>query len=68
MWLCLEVHHLLLSKYVLARDKDVRFCRAAIVAGYVRRETLMDRLATVPIDEQIRESVAFRILTDFGKS
>jgi hypothetical protein len=63
--LCLEVHDLLLSKYVPGRDKDFRFCRAAIAAGLVDREILLERLTTMPLDEPVRAVVASRIAADF---
>jgi hypothetical protein len=64
--LCLEVHDLLLSKYVAGREKDARFSRAAVKAGLVRRETLEDRLATMVLDDRIRAAVLSRIAADFG--
>lgn len=64
--LCLEVHDLVLSKYVPGREKDFRFCRAAIAAGLLRRETLLERLPTMPLDERVRATVASRIAADFA--
>lgn len=58
---CLEVHDLVLSKYVAGRDKDVRFGRVALAARLVSVQTLIDRLATMPIDEVVREHVRRRI-------
>lgn len=66
--LCLEVHDLLLSKYVPGREKDIRFCRAAVDNGMVRREVLMERLATMELDDAVRGAVAARIANDFAAS
>ncbi|HEX3344384.1 MAG TPA: DUF6036 family nucleotidyltransferase [Polyangiaceae bacterium] len=63
---CLETHDLVLSKYVAAREKDHRFNRAAIEAGYVDKAVLHARLATMPIDEAARGRVAKRIEHDFA--
>jgi hypothetical protein len=66
--LCLEVHDLLLAKYVPGREKDARFSRAAVSAGLVRREVLEERLATMTLDERVRSAVASRIEADFAAS
>ena len=54
---CLEIHDLLASKYVAARDKDRRFCREAIVAGLPDRETLVRRIAELPIAAARRDAI-----------
>lgn len=64
---CLEAHDLVLSKYVAAREKDDRFVRAALAAGLVSPETLTDRLASLPIDEQGKERIRRRIRGDAAR-
>lgn len=66
--LCLEPHDLCLSKYVAARDKVHRFTRDAAHAGLVRRETLLERLEGMPIDERTMERVRHRIEHAFGSA
>jgi hypothetical protein len=44
---CLDIHDLLVSKYAAAREKDLAFARAAIVAGYVDEARLRAGLAAV---------------------
>jgi hypothetical protein len=61
---CLEAHDLVLSKYAAGREKDGVFVRAALAAKLVNRETLLDRLATMPIDDGARERLRRRILGD----
>jgi hypothetical protein len=61
---CLEPHDLVLSKYVAGRDKDDRFVRAAIGRGLVDPETLLGRLAALPVDGEARERLRRRILAD----
>jgi hypothetical protein len=63
---CLEVHDLLLSKYVPFREKDEHFIREAIRHGMVRREVLLDRLPSLPVDEAVKHLVHQRIERDFS--
>jgi hypothetical protein len=55
--LCLEIHDLLLSKYVAAREKDRRFCAVAISTGLARVDTLLERLPLLPVDEPVRSRI-----------
>lgn len=63
---CLEAHDLVLSKYVAAREKDDRFVRAAIAAGLVSPETLVERVGALPVDEPSKERIRRRIRGDAG--
>ena len=63
---CLEIHDLLLSKYVAGREKDATFCRVAVVHRMVRRETLEARLAQMELVPAIRAAVTGRINADFA--
>ena len=62
--LCLEIHDLLLSKYVAAREKDRRFCAAAIAAGLARVDTLVERLPKLPVDDATRARIEGAIRSD----
>ena len=62
---CLEIHDLLMSKYVAGREKDRRFNRAAVRHGLVDRATLLHRLGTTPLDGTRRERIALLIAGDF---
>lgn len=64
--LCLEVHDLVLSKYVAGREKDAAFTAAAALHGLVSREELERRLPTMPLEEAVRAAVAGRIRADFS--
>jgi len=61
---CLEAHDLVLSKYVAARDKDVRFARAALAAKLVEPAELLRRLETMPVEDDVRERIRRRIAAD----
>ena len=62
---CLEVHDLLVSKLVAARDKDHRFAEAAIAHGLVDEPTLLARLAATPVAAARREEISARVHTYF---
>lgn len=63
--LCVEIHDLLISKYVAGREKDRLFARAAIHAGLVNRDTLAVRLAATPLADPRRLAIAQGINADF---
>lgn len=65
--LCLEIHDLLLSKYVAARDKDKRFCAVAIAKGLARPEILLDRLRSLAVDDLARERMERAIRLDASR-
>lgn len=47
---CLEIHDLVIGKCIDGEDKDRRFLSASHAAGFVRLETLRDRLAGTAAD------------------
>jgi hypothetical protein len=61
---CLEPHDLVLSKYVAGREKDRRFARAALSAGLVQEETLVERLQTMGLDDPMVERLRRQIASD----
>jgi hypothetical protein len=58
---CLEVHDLVLSKYLAGRDKDLDFVAAAGRHKLVDRDELLRRLATIEVDEARRTLAEQRI-------
>jgi hypothetical protein len=66
--LCLEVHDLLISKYVAGRDKDHRFTAAAARHRLADRACLLERLALTPVEDSVAERVKQRIELDFAVS
>lgn len=62
---CLEIHDLLLAKYVAGRDKDNDFIRAAIAHRLVTRDELERRLTDLPVDEPRRAHIAHKIGADY---
>ena len=63
----LEIHDLLISKYVAGREKDRDFTREAAAAGLADRDTLLARLRTTPLDEGLRPVIEGRIRVDFPR-
>ena len=64
--LCLEVHDLVLSKYVALREKEVEFVRVAIRHALVNRTVLLDRLETTPVSAGQKTLIASLIDCDFS--
>lgn len=64
--LCLELHDLLISKYVAGREKDRRFTGAAARAGLPCVETLTERLERTNLEPEARSRVLAAIRRDFG--
>jgi hypothetical protein len=64
--MCLEVHDLVVSKYVAGREKDRRFVRAAAAHRLVDRATLLERLERTAIDEEQRARIVELVKLDFA--
>jgi hypothetical protein len=64
--LCLDVHDLVLSKYVAHREKDLRFNHIAAQHRLVDRAILEERLATMYLDERLEKEIRTRISVDFA--
>jgi hypothetical protein len=62
--LCLEVHDLLVSKYVAGREKDREFCSAVAEAGLVDVKILRERLESTDVDPQRRDLISAWIDSD----
>jgi hypothetical protein len=63
---CLEIHDLLVSKYVANREKDRRYCRAAAASKLADKLTLKARLLETELDSNLRHLVASLIDQDFS--
>lgn len=64
--LCLELHDLLIAKYVAGRDKDQEFAAAVIAAGLVKRATLERRLQKTELANAQREAIRGMIVRHFS--
>jgi hypothetical protein len=64
---CLEVHDLLISKYVAGRDKDLRFAAAAARHGLANRSTLLERLAVTEVDTAARDRIRMMVERDHAE-
>jgi hypothetical protein len=63
---CLEIHDLVVAKYVAGRDKDEAFVRAAIAHGMVREDRVRERLDATTLADEVRSLVSARIGRDFA--
>ena len=63
--LCLEVHDLAISKYVVGREKDREFTRELARHGLIDRTTLLKRLVATRLDPAVARLVKGRIARDF---
>lgn len=64
---CLDVHDLVLAKYVPFREKDEVFIREVIALRWVRRDRLQRLLSTLPVAEPVRARIAEQIQRHFGE-
>ncbi len=64
--LCLEVHDLLISKYVASRPKDGCFVSAAIRHGLAKQRVLLERVKQTPIDTSRQKTISDLIGRDFS--
>ena len=60
----LEIHDLLISKYVANREKDREYVRVAVANGLADPETLRQRLAVTEIEPAVRERIERQIEAD----
>ena len=65
---CLEVHDLVLAKCVAGREKDWRFLAGAARAKLVAEATLLDRLASLPVVEAVREDIRAHVVAAFRRT
>jgi hypothetical protein len=61
----LEIHDLLISKYVAGREKDLAFTDEAARHGMADPATLRDRLARTDVAPEMRSLVEGRIRSDY---
>lgn len=62
--MALEIHDLLISKYVAGREKDRRFNRIALAHDLADPKTLKKRLHVTPVGEELRARIATQIDAD----
>ena len=58
---CLDVHDIAVSKYVAGRPKDLEYNQALAKHKFVKKETLLERLAETECSEEVRRLVTSRI-------
>lgn len=63
---CLETHDLAIAKYAAGREKDLEFTSALTRHAMVDRDVLEQRLASTPLDPEVRSVVSRRIQADFS--
>jgi hypothetical protein len=64
---CLEIHDLLISKYVAGRHKDQEFTAEAVRQRMADKPILLERLSRTILEEQERTQVLSRIESDYGR-
>jgi hypothetical protein len=55
---CLEPHDLILAKLAANRERDWDFAKDALAAGLVDLEVLVDRVPDLPVDRELRATIA----------
>ena len=65
--LCLEIHDLLISKYVAEREKDLEFAGTAIAHGLVDQPILLERLSVTSIPTEKSRRIEAFIVRDFER-
>lgn len=63
---CLEIHDLIVSKYVAGREKDHEFISEAIRHGLADRQTLIERLGVTPLPPSRRQELTAAVVRAFG--
>ena len=58
---CLDVHDIAISKYVAGRPKDLEYNQALAKHKFVKKETLLERLAETDCSEEVRRLATARI-------
>lgn len=62
---CLEIHDLLVSKYVAGREKDLGFTRAAALHSLADRNLILERVSSTSLDERVRAHVIALVEGDY---
>jgi len=63
---CLELHDLLVAKYVAGREKDLTYCAAVIRLRLVSKKTLKERLAATSIGSRRHQQIRAFVDAAFG--
>jgi hypothetical protein len=64
--LCVEIHDLVISKYVAYRERDLEFNALVVISGMVNQDVPLKRMAELNVDQQIKDRVRRKILADFA--
>ena len=65
---CLEVHDLVLSKYIAGRERDLKFNEEVIRHRMVQEDTLLKHAEVLPLKQSQKKSIMQRIKDDFTES
>lgn len=60
-----EIHDLVLGKYVSGREKDLEFNKAVFGLGLVFPKKLQERLESLEVSEAMKDQIRMKIKTDF---
>ena len=64
--LCLDVHDLVISKYIANRPKDIEFVQNVIRYRLIEKDVLLSRLGETALEEGQRQVIAQKIKRDFA--
>ena len=63
-----EIHDLILGKYVSSREKDLGFNAQVIALGLVSQERLLERVGCLEVPDAIKDQIRLKIKADFPNS
>ena len=64
---CIEAHDLAASKLVAYREKDRNFARVLLIERMIHEKILMERINTLPVKKNIRESLIYWVESTVGE-
>ena len=66
--LCLEIHDLIVGKYVSNREKDLQLARLVIENHMVKKTTMLERIEELRVNEPLKGKIRQQIVTDFERA
>lgn len=61
-----EIHDLVIGKFVSGREKDLEFNKAVLEQGLVSVEVLQERLESLEVPEAMKDQIRMKIKADFS--
>jgi hypothetical protein len=54
---CLEIHDLIISKYVAGRERDLEFASEAIKQGLAQEKLLRERISMLHVEQSVKDRI-----------